>query len=185
MTTRQRKPPSEQTPAANGAVPEEDSSKVLDLISLTPSRKLVRLPTKDHPEGETFELRLVDDFGIEMQQKLLAWSRQFTNLMSSEEELDDDQAARMRFLLESLFEQVLGPSPDMTKTEFADARRGMDDAVRHRVVQAFSWAPVLARNELQTELIKRLVDRKYLKQEQVDEVMDELRLELTRSTSGS
>ena len=188
MATTAKKPPrstepEEETKSSNGA--ETGPDQVLDLTSLVRTRKVVKLPTKDHPEGVDFELRYVDDFGIEMQQRLLAWSRRFTALYGAEEPLTDAKAEEMRNLLEKLFDLVLEPTSLMGKDEFREAKRSVDDAGRHRVVQAFSWGPVLGRTELQTELVRRLIDKGYLEESQVDEVMEELRAELLKSTSES
>lgn len=179
MPTAAKSPPKAIKPlkevATNGDAPEVQEPKVLDLTALTPSRRLVKLPTKGHPEGQNFELRLVEDFGIEMQQKLLAWSRRYQQLMQADEDLDEHQTARLRFLLDNLFEQVLD-APVVIK-------RGMDDAVRNRVVTAFSWAPVLAQQETQLEMIRRMIEKEMITQDQVDEVMTEMRADASRLTS--
>lgn len=153
---------------------EDKDPKVLDLTALIPSRRLVKLPTKRHPEGENFELRLVEDFGIEMQQKLLAWSRKYQELMQAEDELDDEGTTRLRFLFDNLFNHVID-APDI-------AKRGMDDSAKNRAITAFSWAPVLAQQELQMAVIDRLVDREMVTRDQVDEIMQEMREEALKLT---
>jgi hypothetical protein len=172
--------------SANGKPDEKKPDEVLDLVSLIPTRRLVKLPTTDHPEGENFELRLVEDFGIEMQQKLLAWSRKFSTLMAKAQEgdeLDDNENTRLRFVLDGVFENVLQTADGKELSEAK--RKKLNDTARQRVVQAFSWGPTLARQQFQTALITRLVEKEYLTQEHVDEVMDEMREQLVADLSTS
>lgn len=117
----------------------EAEENVLDLTALAPNRKLVKLPTHRKPEGETFELRLMDDFGIGMQQKLLNWSRTYERLFNSDEELSPEQETRLKFVLDSLFDVVLD-APKSVKAK-------MNDGIRSRVMMAFSLAPLMARQE--------------------------------------
>ncbi len=170
------KTPPEVDAPTNGKVEEPEP---LDLVgeSLTPTRRLVKIPTKRKPEGETFEMHLVEDFGIEDQQKLMAWSRRFSQLMGADEELTKAEQERLRFLLTSLVDMVL----DAPKT----VKDTLKDSVANRVVQTFSWGPALARQDQQTELVKRLIEKGHLTQEQVDETQTEIRQRLLESISGS
>lgn len=118
---------------------EDEENKVLDLSALAPSRRLVKVPTSDDPEGERFELRLLDDFGIRDQQRLLSWSRQYDQLFNADEDLDASQQEKMEWLLNSMFEMVL----DAPKAKLAK----IPDAVKNRVVTAFSLAPLLAQQD--------------------------------------
>lgn len=119
--------------------PAQDDDDVLNLTSLVPSRKLVKLPTKSHPEGEAFELRLLDDFGIVDQQKLLTWSKRFEELWNKDEDLTEDEGTQMKHLLDVMFDKVLD-APEEDKGD-------MPDHIRSRVVTAFTLVPLLARQE--------------------------------------
>jgi hypothetical protein len=175
-------PPAEtlEAPAAEVAK-AEDPEQVLNLAALTKPRKLVKLPTKIKPEGEQYELRLIDDFGIEKQQRLLSWGRQFQALMSSDKDLTDNEVERLKFLLNSVFHSVLtsvagGSSPD--------AVEGVSDAVKNRVVQTFIWGPLLGQQEAQMEVIKKLIAKNLLTQEQVDEALDEMRADANQTSES-
>ncbi len=165
--------------ASNGkseGKPEEP--QVLDLVSLAPTRRIVKLPTKRHPEGEQFTLRMLQDFGIEDQQKLLAWSRRHAELMdpSNMEERDDygvlneNSRERLRFLHDNLFDMILDATPA--------AKKQVSDTGRNQVIQTFSWGPALANQEAQTALIRKLVDMKMVTDDQVTKAMDELKQEV-------
>lgn len=127
--------------------PEDDEDQILDL-TLPTTRRMVKLPTKAHPEGEPYELRLLDDFGIADQQQLLAWSRRFDGLFNLDEAdnngpLTDDQKLIMKKCLDSLFDMVI-VAP-------AAVKKAMPDSIRHRVVTAFTLAPLIARQEAQAK----------------------------------
>jgi len=176
--------PADQVPTngAEPAVPEikdEDSDDILNLADLTRPRKLVKLPTRRVPAGEQYELRLIDDFGIEKQQKLLSWGRQFQKLMSSDKDLTDNESERLKFLLNSVFHSVLEP---VAGGSALDAVEGVSDSVKNRVVQAFIWGPLLGQQEAQMEVIRRLIEKNLLTQEQVDEVQEEMRAEVNRTS---
>jgi hypothetical protein len=178
-----------QTKQKTQALPAEKNGdgKVLDLTALAPTRTLVRIPTLEKPvEGEVFELRLVDDFGIEMQHKLLAWSKKFAQLMAKAnngDELDEDESNRLRFVLDAVFEATLQSADGSPLTKAQQAK--VDDPGRQRVMQGFTWGPTLESQRMQAALIDRLVQRKQLKQEHVDEVMAEIRAELMAQLSTS
>lgn len=167
-----------QTPAA--AESSNGAGQVLDLTALTPTRSLVKIPTLEHPvDGEVFELRLLDDFGIEMQHKLLAWSKKFAQLMAKAnegEELDEDESDKVRFLLDAVFDAVLQSSDGAPLSK--EKRANVGDTGRQRVMQGFTWGPTLETQRLQAALIDRLVKRGWVKQENVDTVMAEIRSEL-------
>lgn len=151
--------------------PEEDEDKVLDLTTLAPSRRLVKLPTPQNPKGETFELRLLDDFGVRDQQRLLSWSKKFESLFNKEEELTDNEAERMVHCLNQVFERVLD-APENVKKK-------MPETVRTRVMTGFSIAPLLARQEAALEerkkqILAQLVDRGLVTQDQIDEIVNEI-----------
>lgn len=126
-----------------------DDSDVLDLTNLIPTRKLVKLATPDHPEGTTFELRLLDDFGIVEQQQLLTWSKRFEKLWNHEgdEDLTDAQRTTMMHLLDQMFGLVLAKPSSMSDDEFNRAKEAFPDYVKSRVVTAFTYVPLMMRQE--------------------------------------
>jgi hypothetical protein len=135
---------------------EDEEENVLDLTSLAPNRRLVKLATTEHPDGERFQIRMLDDFGIGTQQQLLAHSRKLEALFNAEEELKQDQRDRMKFLLDELFNRLLVPPSDMTEDRFIEVKKSMSDAVRNRVVSAFSLVPRLELLAMQEIVAKRV-----------------------------
>ena len=174
-------------PAAPAAETNGGGGQVLDLTALAPTRTLVRIPTLEHPvEGEVFELRLVDDFGIEMQHKLLAWSKKFAQLMAKANdgnELEEEESNRLRFTLDAVFEAVLQNADGAPLSKEQKGKVG--DPGRQRVMQGFTWGPTLEAQRLQAALLDRLIARGQLKQEHVDQVMNEIRAELLASITES
>jgi hypothetical protein len=123
---------------------QDEEDDVLDLTSIIPSRKLVRIPTHSNPLGEVHELRLLDDFGIEEQQQLLGWSRRFEALWNKEgKDLTPRERVKMKWLLNAMFFRVLD-APD-------EVKRDVDDTIKSRVVTAFTMVPLLERQKRENE----------------------------------
>lgn len=130
--------------ALNGANVGTDDDDVLDLTQFVPSRKLVRLPTTEHPKGEVFSLRLLDDFGIVDQQRLLSWSRRFEALWNKEAgDLTKDEQIQLKHLLDQMFITVLD-APDEIKKQ-------TPDHIKSRVVTSFTLVPLLERQKREEE----------------------------------
>lgn len=126
----------------NGKEPNEDD--ILDLTSIVPPRKLIRIPTRSNPKGEVHELRLLDDFGIEEQQQLLSWSKRFEALWNKEgKDLNPRERVKMKWLLNAMFLKVLD-APDEVKHD-------VDDTIKSRVVTAFTMVPLLERQKREAE----------------------------------
>ena len=131
---------------------KDDDDDVLDLTSIIPPRKLVRLPTRSNPKGEVYELRLLDDFGIEEQQQLLSWSRRFEALWNKEDkDLSPRERVKLKWLLNAMFIKVLD-APD-------EVKRDIDDTVKSRVVTAFTMVPLLERQKREAEEAREKEER--------------------------
>jgi hypothetical protein len=157
---------------------QEERPELLNLSSLVPTRRMVKLPITGDPKGYVCQLRLIEDFGIETQQRLIAWGKEFQKLYGSDTVLKEAGRERLRFLLDHLFDDVID-APVSVKEK-------IPDTIKNKVIQAFTWAPLLAQQELQSQVIQRLIDRGNLTQGQVDEVLEEMRQELSaRQTTGS
>lgn len=130
-----------KTPPETSEAPEAPEEKpVLDFTQLAPTRRKIRLPTAREPaQGEVFELRLLDDFGIADQQALLSMSRRYEALWNSEAALDASQKTILASLLNDMLDRVL----EAPKT----VKRTMRDNIKARVVTAFSMAPLLTAQE--------------------------------------
>ena len=187
MATARSRAPAAEKKAEDGKQNGQLERQPVDLIDLTPLRTLVRIPTLDHPvDGEVYEMRLVDDFGVEVQPKLLAWSKRYTSLFtkaSNGEDLDEKELAQLRFTLDAVFEHVLqhADGSPLSKTE----RARISDHGRQRVMTGFTWGPTLEAQRIQSAAFDRLVAKGYLKQEQLDEVMREIQQELLERLSTS
>lgn len=163
--------------AVEDALSEKESEpeeKVLDLTTLARPRRTVKLPTKDHPEGEMFEIRLLDDFGVQKQQQLLTWSRRYDKLYNRDDDqpdLQDEDLDKLKWYLDSMFEEILD-APKVKKNQ-------MTDSLRQRVVLVFSMAPALLRDERNAMEFRRglfgeLIQRKLISQEEFIQVMTEM-----------
>lgn len=119
--------------------PEEEDPQVIDLTTLAPNRRMVKIPTKRKPEGEPFEIRLLDDFGIKDQQQLLSWNRRFEKYWNSEEDLSESEQDTMEVTMNKIFWKVL----DAPK----EVKDSVVEAVRSRIVMAFTLAPLFAQQE--------------------------------------
>jgi hypothetical protein len=114
---------------ASGDAPKPNAAEPLvDLDDIAPDRPTVKW------HGDLYELARLDDFGIATQQALTRDGREFSTLWSAEDELDQNQRARLKMLLERMFEQVV-MAPKAVKRRFSDAEKS-------RVVLAFTIAPL-------------------------------------------
>jgi hypothetical protein len=104
------------------------ADQILDLDDVAPIRPRVRR------HGEQYEVKTLGEFGIRKQQQLNRDGREFAQLWSSEDELDESQLERLDMLLQRMFEEVF-VAPD-------DVRAQMNDAERSRVVLHFRLAPL-------------------------------------------
>lgn len=171
-----------ETPSAPVEEEEKRPDRLLDLVTLAPTRRRVLLPTPAKPNGEQYEIRLLEDFGIGTQQRLNVWARKYDRLLGSDDELNQAEQAELEYALGLLFEEILQAPPEFK----ADA----PDFVKQRVVRAFSLAPQLDQIERTTAELERttlhlLVRKGYATQEQIDEVVEEARMSMESSTSGS
>jgi hypothetical protein len=153
---------------------DKPEDKVLDLTTLARSRRTVKLPTKEKPEGEIFEIRLLDDFGVQQQQQILTWSRRYDKLYNRDDgrpDLSDGEADLMKHYLDSMFEEIL----DAPKTK----KNQMGDSLRQRVVLVFSMAPALLRDErnameFRRALLGELIERGISSEDELLTVMNEM-----------
>jgi hypothetical protein len=124
--------------ATTKTAPEEtqaDETQVLDLTTIAPVRPTVNIRTPDHPNGKVYELRVIDDFGIEDQQQLTREGAEFDKLWNTDR-LNGAQRKRLKMLLDHMFDRVLDAP--------ADIRARLSDGQRSQVVLAFTLAPLAA-----------------------------------------
>jgi hypothetical protein len=136
-------PPDQEDSGANVGTKDELEDDILDLSTLIPSRKRIRLPIPKTAEGEpdsgVFELRLLDDFGIMDQQRLLSWSRRFETLWNSDEDLSNSEQEDMLSLMNKMFTKVLD-APE-------DVKAACPPNIKSRVVTAFTLVPLIERQK--------------------------------------
>lgn len=91
-------------------------------------------------DGKLYELRTLADYGIAAQQRLNRDGREFYSLWTADEELDDDQGKRLKFLLERMFhgDALVASLLDAPKTVLKRLR----DGDKADVVLAFTLAPL-------------------------------------------
>jgi hypothetical protein len=110
-----------------------DEDMILDLTTLAPKRSKVRLPTPESEEGELFDLRSMDDFGIAEQQQLTMEGKEFDALWNTQD-LNSAQRKRLKTLLDHMLEKVLdAPAP---------VKKHLKDGQRSQIVLAFTLAPL-------------------------------------------
>ena len=85
-------------------------------------------------DDEQYEMRTMGDFGIGKQQQLNRDGREFGQLWTSDKELTDDQAKRLKFLLERLYAEVVNAPKAVL--------RKLNDAEKADVVLNFTLAPL-------------------------------------------
>lgn len=135
-------------PVADAPVAQEhdEDAPLLELSTLAPKRPTVNIKHKDE-KGETverlFELRINDDFGIEMQQRLARDGAEFERLWNTDD-LKPAQRKRLKLLLDRMFNQVL----DAPK----EVREQLRDGQRAQVVLCFTLAPLAAAAKAQKSL---------------------------------
>jgi hypothetical protein len=100
-----------------------------DFDELAPDHETIKVG------GKLYEIKRLDDFGIEDQQALDRDGREFARLWTSDTELTANQKPRLKFLLERIFGQLL---PDVPKAQRAKIR----DAAKAELVLDFSLAPL-------------------------------------------
>jgi len=121
----------------------QDMEPVLDLSTLAPVRSRINIRTKEHPDGKLYELRSMDDFGIEEQQQLTRHGAEFDQLWNTDK-LNSAQRKRLKMLLDGMFERVLDAPPEVMAA--------LTDGQRSQVVLSFTLAPLAqaaARQETQ------------------------------------
>jgi hypothetical protein len=131
--------------SATKTAPDEtqvDETQVLDLTTLAPVRPTVNIRTSDHPEGKQYELRIMDDFGIEDQQQLTREGAEFDKLWNTDK-LNGKQSKRLKMLLDNMFDRVLDAPSEI--------RAQLRDGQRSQVVLAFTLAPLAAAAQRQQE----------------------------------
>lgn len=85
-------------------------------------------------DDKLYELKTIGDFGIGKQQILNRDGREFYQLWTSEDELDENQQKRLKFLLERMYAEVL----DAPKS----VARKLNDSEKADVVLTFTLAPL-------------------------------------------
>lgn len=133
-TTKTKTPPKVTAPA------ELDPQAAEPLVDLDEdeARPTVRYG------GALYELRTLNDFGIDDQQALTRDGREFFRLWSSDVELKRAQKQRLKMLLDRLFNEVFDAP--------AEIREQLADGKRAQVVLAFTLAPLARRTaELKAE----------------------------------
>jgi hypothetical protein len=117
------------TPVEDEAVPERKRPEPLvDLDDVLADRPTVRY------QGEPYELKTLDDFGIIDQQRLTRDGREFFKLWSSDEELTEEEGVRLKLLLNRMFDKVFS-APKKVRDSLSDGKRA-------QVVLAFTLAPL-------------------------------------------
>jgi hypothetical protein len=135
-TAPDAKPPEDKEPTvAHAPKKDEDDGVLLTLSTLAPKRPTIRIITEDHPVGRLYEIKVRADFGIRDQQTLTRDGREWNALWNSDEELSDDQADRLKLLLDRMFDKVLDAP--------ATVRKQVGDEHRAEVVTVFTNARLL------------------------------------------
>lgn len=125
-TATAEKPKAEETPPA---VVEDERSPLVDLDALATDRETVR------HGGKLYELKATHEFGAREQHRLERDNREFRKLQASEDELTEDQEARIDLLVDRIFNMVLIAPVSVKKR--------MSEAQKAGVVSAFSYAPAM------------------------------------------
>ena len=133
MAARTKTTATDQSQPATPDVPEP----LVDLDDIAPSKPTVRYG------GKLYEMRTLDDFGIEKQQQLTRDGREFFRLWSADDELNKKQRERLKMLLERMFDQVFD-APAAVKQELSDGKKA-------QVVLGFTLAP-LAQRQAQMQM---------------------------------
>jgi hypothetical protein len=124
---------------------EQIPEPLLSLSTLAPTRPTVNIASEEHPEGRLYELKQMDDFGIEEQQQLTREGASFDKLWNTDN-LNKAGRGRLKMLLDRMFEAVLDAPPEIKKM--------LSDGQRSQVVLAFTLAPLAqaaARQETQAK----------------------------------
>ncbi|MGC2374249.1 MAG: hypothetical protein WA484_10280 [Solirubrobacteraceae bacterium] len=121
---------------------EQIPEPLLSLSTLAPIRPTVNIDSEEHPEGKLYELKQMDDFGIEEQQRLTREGAEFDKLWNTDN-LNKAGRGRLKMLLDRMFEAVLDAPPEIKKM--------LSDGQRSQVVLAFTLAPLAQAAAAQTE----------------------------------
>jgi hypothetical protein len=116
-------------PEETTALEEESRSPLVDLDKLAADRETVK------HGGKLYELKATHEFGAREQHRLERDNREFRKLQASEEELSDDDEARLDMLVDRIFNMVL-VAPVSVKKKMTEAQKA-------GVVSAFSYAPAM------------------------------------------
>lgn len=111
---------------ASTAEKPKRSEPLLDLSSL--ERETVRLR-----DGSIRELRNLNEFGVGEQHQLRRRGQEFDRLWESEEDLKDEEKARLTFLTNELFERLV----DAPQT----VKKRVKEGDRAQIVLIFTSAP--------------------------------------------
>lgn len=144
-------PPTAPTDDEQRTEPEAEDRRpepLLDLTTLEPERQLVVIKTKEDPDGKSYELRTMADFGIAEQQWLSQAGREYQRLWDKVK-LTDREKRRLKHLLDEMTDKVLDAPKEVIKT--------LKDWQRAQVVLAFTVAP-LASAMMETALPEELMD---------------------------
>lgn len=162
---------------------KKDRDDFIDLTRATKRRKVLLPLTKSTPEGDrvpeldeegkpktkVFEVRLIDDFGLAMQQRLLSYSRKYEKLFNNDEPLSEKDAKQLDYYHDEMFSRVL-------VAEEVD-RQKIDIAAQQRVVTTFSRGPLIdsmEENRQRLNVVFQLKELGYLTDEQINEAMDKV-----------
>lgn len=91
-------------------------------------------------DGKLYDVRVMDDFGIAAQRRLNHDGRTFYQLWTAEEDLDDDQEARMEQLLDRMFFGD-AKAPSLIDAPVALLKK-LGTSARADVVLTFTLAPL-------------------------------------------
>jgi hypothetical protein len=160
VTTRAAaaKPSPTTTAKGGGAAPDEDDEDdeeldgfepVLELDTLAPKRPTVRIRTPENRDGELYDMRLPEEFGIEEEQLYRAELREYGELMGKDKLTSAERKslkARLRSLAGKILiapGEVIGELKDrqqqavitnFTAALFAEDATVLDDAMKARLL---------------------------------------------------
>lgn len=154
MTPRKTSSPTEPEPEPEPETVKETVASVPTVNPIGRSQTEPERPVWDI-DGKLYDVRVMDDFGIAAQQRLNRDGRDFYQLWNAEEDLTDDQEARMEQLLDRMFfgDEKAPSIIDAPKTLL----RKLGAGSRAEVVLTFTLAPLqklllaAAQTEIETE----------------------------------
>jgi hypothetical protein len=135
VTTAARKRPApdpeELDDELDGGGEETGMEPVLEIDTLARARPTVLIKTEKDREGELYEMRLPEEFGIEEDQKFRSELREFGQLMAKDA-LTAAEKKRLRARLDHMARKIL-EAPD-------EVHRALVDRQRQRIVTSFTSA---------------------------------------------